>query len=323
MTMQLQNLKSQFDSQGYFVLEGLLDQASIIEPLKAEYAELLDSLIDRWTQTGALSKLPDELDFYDKLKACYEQGCDWFQPMDISLPGDVITADTPMHFGPAVFDMITYAPLLDVVEQIIGPEITSNPIQHVRLKPPSTNLSDTEIRPHITATDWHQDRGVTHDEADETDMVTVWIAVNDATIDNGCLQVIPRDYDEAYSDKLLPHCAKTQTAIADGFINLDAAISLPVRSGSVILLHPLTAHSSLANQSDRFRWSFDIRFNRTGQPTGRSHFPDFVARSKANPQDELKDWQTWQQLWFDARAHLTTQPHTPIHRWTADAPFCA
>lgn len=321
--MHTQSLKEQFDKQGYLVLENLFDKPSIIDPVKAEYEALLDTLIDKWIKTGGLSTLPDDFDFYDKLKACYEQGCDWFQPMDISLPADEITADTPMHFGPAVFDLITYAPLLDVVEQIIGPEITSNPIQHVRLKPPSIHLSEDEIRAHITATDWHQDRGVTHDEADQTDMVTVWIAISDATPDNGCLQVIPRDHNEAYSDRLLPHCAKSQTAIADGFIDLNAALPLPVKSGSVILLHPLTAHSSLANQSDRFRWSFDIRFNRTGQPTGRSHFPEFIARSRATPSNELRDWRLWRQLWQDARTHLTTQPHTPLHRWSSDAPFCA
>ena len=321
--MPNQDLRDQFNTQGYLVIEELFDQAAIMKPIRAEYESLLNGLIQDWQAAGVLPKLPADYDFYDKLKACYEQGCDWFQPMDISLPADEITADTPMHFGPAVFDMVTYAPLLDIVEQIIGPEITSNPIQHVRLKPPSVNLAQDEIRAHITATDWHQDRGVTHDEADETDMVTVWIAVNDATEENGCLQVIPRDHDDAYSDKLLPHCAKSQTAIADGFIDLGKAISLPVPSGSVILLHPLTAHSSLANQSDRFRWSFDIRFNRTGQPTGRSHFPDFIARSKANPSDELRDWRQWRQLWIDARTHLTTQAHTPLHRWSSDAPFCA
>ena len=321
--MPNQDLRDQFNTQGYLVIEELFDQAAIMKPIRAEYESLLNGLIQDWQAAGVLPKLPADYDFYDKLKACYEQGCDWFQPMDISLPADEITADTPMHFGPAVFDMVTYAPLLDIVEQIIGPEITSNPIQHVRLKPPSVNLAQDEIRAHITATDWHQDRGVTHDEADETDMVTVWIAVNDATEENGCLQVITRDHDDAYSDKLLPHCAKSQTAIADGFIDLGKAISLPVPSGSVILLHPLTAHSSLANQSDRFRWSFDIRFNRTGQPTGRSHFPDFIARSKANPSDELRDWRQWRQLWIDARTHLTTQAHTPLHRWSSDAPFCA
>ena len=61
----------------------------------------------------------------------------------------------------------------------------------MRIKPPSTDLHGDEIRAHITATDWHQDRAVGHAEADQTNMVTVWCAISDATVENGCLQVIP------------------------------------------------------------------------------------------------------------------------------------
>ena len=51
-----------------------------------------------------------------------------------------------MHFGPAVFDLVTVPALLDLAEDLIGPEITSNPIQHVRIKPPSDALQSDEIR---------------------------------------------------------------------------------------------------------------------------------------------------------------------------------
>ena len=308
-----------FEQNGYLVVEDVFDQKSLLDPVRAEYAKLLDRLIADWQASGTLDTLPDGLDFYDKLKHCYLAGCDWFQPMDISLPADEIQPDTPMHFGPAVFNMVTHKRLLDIAESLIGPEITSNPIQHVRLKPPVPELRHDEVRAHIAATDWHQDRGVAHDEADSTDMITVWIAVSDATEDNGCLQVVPQDRKAG----LLPHCSKTQTAIADGFIDLSKAKPLPVRSGGVVIFHPLTPHSSLNNHSDAFRWSFDIRFNKTGQPTGRAHFPEFVARSRKNPETELRDWQEWRRLWEDARARLSGAPHIPIHRWSSDAPYCA
>jgi ectoine hydroxylase-related dioxygenase (phytanoyl-CoA dioxygenase family) len=208
---------------------------------------------------------------------------------------------------------------LDVVESLIGPELTSNPIQHVRIKPPATDLQRDEVRAHITATDWHQDRAVAHEEADTTRMVTVWIAVTDATVENGCLQVQPL----TQAQDMLPHCPRTQTGIADGFIDETQAVPLPVKAGGVVLFHPLTPHASLVNRTDGFRWSFDIRYNVTGEPTGRSHFPDFVARSRSRPDTELRDWRVWQQMWEEARARLSKAPHIPIHRWTSDAPFCA
>ena len=298
-----------FEKDGYLVVEDVLSDR--LPALRAEYAELLDRLCDKWGVTGD--------SFEQKLIKAYRAGHDWFQPMDISLPGDRIYADTPFHIGPAVFDFMTAPALLDIVESLIGPEITSNPIQHVRIKPPATDLRDDEIRAHITATDWHQDRAVGLEEADETDMITCWAAVTDATVENGCLQVQPF----SGVPEMLPHCAKKQTAIADAFIDEDGAVPLPVKAGGVVLFHPLVQHGSLVNRTQGIRWSFDLRFNKTGQPTGRAHFPDFVARSEAAPETVLRDWRGYQAMWENARAKLAAQPHIDIHRWQSNAPYCA
>lgn len=300
-----------FNRDGYLVVPDVVPQG-ILDRVRAEYAGLLDDLYARWA-------LPPAKGFDEKLISAYRAGRDWFQPMDISLPGDRIEADTPMHFGPAVFDMVTHERLLDLAEDLLGPEITSNPIQHVRIKPPTPDLRDDEVRAHITATDWHQDRAVALEEADQTDMITVWLAVTDATVENGCLKVQPY----SGTPEILPHCPKTQTAIADAFIDEDGAVPLPVPSGGAVIFHPLVPHASLPNHSNGIRWSFDLRFNKSGQPTGRSHFPDFVARSRAAPHTELRDWRVWRTMWEDARARLAEKPHIDIHRWQSDAPFCA
>ncbi len=297
-----------FETHGYLVVENILD-AAILDPVRREYHALLGDLCAGW---GI-----DEDSFEDNLIAAYRAGHDWFQPMDISLPGDRIRADTPMHFGPAVFNMVTAPRLLDMVQCLIGPEITSNPIQHVRIKPPERTLNADEIRAHVGGTDWHQDRAVALEDADETDMITVWLAVTDATVENGCLQVIGNE------NRLLPHCPQKQTAIAPGLIDTSRATPLPVKAGGAVIFHPMTPHASLPNLSDGIRWSFDLRFNVTGQPTGRAHFPEFVARSKAHPERELRDWRQWKSLWEAARARLAEEPHVDIHRWSADAPACA
>ena len=307
-----------FETEGYLVVPDLMP-TNICEQVNTEYTDLLNSLYEGWFAEGLVQTPGGELDFWGKLLSAYQAGCDYFQPMDISLPGDRIIADTPFHIGPAVFNMLTAVPLLDVVEQLIGPELTSNPIQHVRLKPPSVKLDLAEARAHITATDWHQDRAVALEDADQTDMVTVWLAMTDATVENGCLQVQP----QTSGQTILPHCARTQTGIADGFLNESSAVPLPVKAGRAVLFHLLTPLASLTNITDGFRWSFDIRFNATGQPTGRSHFPDFVVRSRAHPETELSDWRVCKAQWEEARARLAAVPHIDIHRWSADTPYCA
>ena len=301
-----------FQTNGFLVVENVLEP-EILQAVRQEYVALLDGLLETWGLARELAGAS----FQDKLTTAYAKGLDWFQPMDISLPGDRILADSPMHIGPAVFDMITSPRLLDMVQDLIGPEITSNPIQHVRIKPPERTLNKDEIRAHVGGTDWHQDRAVALDDADQTDMVTVWLAVTDATVDNGCLQVIPSKHD------LLPHCPQRQTAIADGFIDKSRAEPLPVKAGGVVLFHPMTPHASLPNVSDGIRWSFDLRFNKTGQPTGRSHFPEFVARSQSDPGSVLGDWRVWKQMWEETRARLAARDHINNHRWSADAPVCA
>jgi ectoine hydroxylase-related dioxygenase (phytanoyl-CoA dioxygenase family) len=306
-----------FERDGYLVVEDVLGP-DILDPVRAEYADLLDRLYAGWRAGGRVGA-PVTDDFWGKLLTAYRAKCDWFQPMDISLPGERIAADTPMHFGPAVFDMVIAPRLLDLVQDLIGPEITSNPIQHVRIKPPSVDLEPDEVRAHITATDWHQDRAVALQEADATQMITVWLAVTDATVENGCLQVLPR---QGIQD-MLPHCPKTQTGIADGFVDEAKAVPLPVRAGGAVIFHPLTPHASLVNRTGGFRWSFDLRYHVTGQNSGRTHFPEFVARSRAAPETELRDWRIWRRMWQDARARLAQTPHIDIHRWTSDAPYCA
>jgi phytanoyl-CoA hydroxylase len=310
--------KDFFDAQGYLVIEDVLDQKTVMDPVREEYTALLGGLYAGWHAEGRVPS-PEGLDFHGKLLTAYRAGCDWFQPMDISLPGGEIGPDTPFHFGQAVLDMITSPGLLDVAESLLGPEITSNPIQHVRIKPPAADLRTDEVRAHITATDWHQDRGVTHESADGTRMITVWIAVSDATPENGCLVVQPG----RHKGELLPHCEKKQIGIPDQFIDRRAATALPVRSGGIVIFHPQTPHASLVNRTQQFRWSFDIRFNVTGQPTGRDHFPSFVARSRANPDLELRDARTWRMMWEETRARLAAQPHIFLYRWDSSAPVCA
>ncbi|MDU8942072.1 phytanoyl-CoA dioxygenase family protein [Ovoidimarina sediminis] len=303
-----------FRRHGYLVIEDALDER-VLEPLRSEYHGLMDRLYATW---AAEATLPDAESFEEKLIAAYQAGFDWFQPMDISLPGDRIEADTPMHLGAAVFDLVTAPEILDIVEDIIGPEITSNPIQHVRIKPPSGMLAADEVRAHVGGTDWHQDRAVALQSADLTDMMTVWVAITDATIENGCLQVAPR-----LADKILPHCPYRQTAIARGFVDESAGVPLPVRAGGIVLIDPMLPHASLENRSDGIRWSFDLRYSRTGQPTGRDHFPDFIARSAESPGTELRDWQVWKIMWETARENLAATPHIDIHRWSSSSPVCA
>ena len=305
----------QFERQGYLVVPDLVP-ADILDAVRREYIDLMDEIYAEWQAEGRIGE-PITPDFWGKLLTAYRAGLDWFEPMDISLPSGPIAPDSRFHYGPAVFNMLTCRELLDVAESLLGPELMSNPIQHVRIKPPAVDLKDGEDRPELAGTAWHQDRGVTYAVADRTRMITVWIAVTDATVENGCLIVEPK------AQELLPHCPQLQTSIVADFLKPAEATPVPVKAGSIIILHPLTPHASLDNRTQGFRWSFDIRYHATGEPSGRDWFPSFVARSRSAPETEIHDWRAVHRMWEEARDKLALEPHIPIHRWRSDSPYCA
>ncbi len=264
-----------------------------------------------------------DLPFAERLVPIYrETGRTFAQHFDFSLPQQDIADDTPLWLGPAGFAALVNPRLLDVVECVIGPEIYSNPVQHVRIKPPTASLTsgpDGGALVHLTA--WHQDNGVVLPTADDTDMMTIWFSLTDASVESGCLQVIP----SSHRDGIHTHCFSPYgMRIPDDELALDQALPVPTRRGDALLLDKRTCHGSLPNVSDRLRCSFDVRYNPIDQATAREQFPGFVARSRRAPESALTDPGAWLALWHDARARLAAAAEPPVfHRWDADDPLCA
>jgi phytanoyl-CoA hydroxylase len=313
----------QFEAEGYVVVRGLLDPRTIIEPILAEYEELLDQQCRLMHAQGKLSATYDDLPFPERMIRLYsETGQIFAQPFDISLPQSGVTADTPIHLGPAVFGLLTAPALLDAVESLIGPEIVSNPVQHVRIKPPQRHLAGT-VGALVGKTAWHQDQGVVLPEADATTILTVWTPLTPATIENGCLTVIPG----SHRGELATHCPSNRESpdlhIPAALLHSDGVVPLPMEPGDVLFMHRRTQHASLENRSDHVRWSFDLRYNPVGQPTGRPNFPHFVARSQADPDSVLHEPEEWAALWIEARDRLAGVTTAPYNRWNNAAPVCA
>lgn len=313
--------------EGYLVVEGVLDVERDLRPVVVEYEQLLDGLCREWHAAGRLRSAYADLPFGKRLsRALAETGERYERHVDFALPQAGITLETPIHLGPAVFHMLTSPRLLDVVEPFVGPEIVCNPIHHTRIKLPQREIPEDRWNSHTAATDWHQDQGVALPEQDESDVLTVWLPVTEATVENGCLEVIPR----SHAGDLAHHCLVTPRKkglhIPDEYLAPGQPLALPMRPGDVLLMHRRTMHASLPNESDDIRWSMDLRYNPTGQPTGRPAFPPFLARSRRHPEAVLRDPQRWAQLWLDTRARLAGLPAgewPPFNRWSTDSELCA
>ncbi len=311
----------QFERDGYLVVENLFDPATAIEPVIAEYHGVLDRLAEELYLAGETTSTYAELPFSERLiEICKESGRVHAQYFDFSLPKGNVKPDTPFWAGPAVFRMLRNEQLLDAVESLIGPEVYSNPVQHVRLKPPESICPKREDgRVQLGKTPVHQDNGVVTPDADETEMLTVWFPLWDTTVKNGCLCVWPGSHKHG----LLDHCPTPTGLRVPGKLLSGKAVSLPMKQGSALFMHRRTLHASHANHSDAIRWSFDLRYNPIGQPTGRDMFPGFVARSRQQPESELHEPQQWHQLWEDTRDRLAAYDPGSFDRWHADSLACA
>ncbi|MDA1256990.1 MAG: phytanoyl-CoA dioxygenase family protein [Chloroflexi bacterium] len=328
MTALTEQQLEQFHREGYLLVEDLFDPAEVLDPMIDEYEGVLDRLAYELHESGAIQSRYENLEFGERVTQVYrDSGKVHAGYFDFSLPQKGIKYDTPMWHGPRVFDALSNPDIVDVAESILGHEVFSNPVQHVRIKPPEKLVPINPDTGHVQlgATPWHQDNGVINAEADESDILTVWFPVWDADEEAGCLQVVPR----SHNDGLLTHCPSGAgnkgfgMEIPDALFDVERAVPVPMKRGSVLLLTSRTCHNSLSNNSDRIRWSLDLRYNPIGQATGRAAFPGFVARSKEAPETELHDAEEWARIWRDARFHLAQQADPVYNRWNSDDPACA
>ena len=123
MVTASKTLTEQFADQGFVKVEGVLDPKTVLDPIIEEYHGVLDSLAAELFDDGKISSEFPDLPFDERLIKIYQEtGQAHNQYFDFSLPFQGVGPDTPFWAGPAVFNAFTNERLLDVVEQLIGPE---------------------------------------------------------------------------------------------------------------------------------------------------------------------------------------------------------
>lgn len=84
------------------------------------------------------------------------------------------------------------------------------------------------------------------------DHVTVWIALDEATPENGCMNVVPG----AHRDGILGHEAveyDTDIVIAERDFDRDDAVPVPMEAGDALFSHCLLPHYTAPNTTERWR----------------------------------------------------------------------
>ena len=296
-----------FERDGFLAIDRLVDPADLQE-IEAEYEQLLDRLADELFAQGSITDRFASLSFGDRYSRIIAGYPELHRFFNVSLPLLNEGADPEtfhMHSGPAVFNLMRHPRVLDVVEAVIGPEIYSSPVQQMRMKPPESYVhSDLKGHSNVGATTWHQDIVALLPEADDTQQLTVWLAITEATVENGCLASVPASHREGPK----VHCSNLAIAsepqVPGKIMDGRESVPLPVKKGGAVLFHKMNVHRALPNRSNALRWSMDLRYHPIGQASGRPAFPGFVARSRKDPASELRDPAAWAASWDEARDNI-------------------
>lgn len=146
-----------------------------------------------------------------------------------------------------IWDLCTNDAILDVVEDILGPDIICW-ASHYFCKLPN----DPKEVP------WHQDAPYWH--LSPTRTVTAWLAIDDADEENSAMRFIPGSHRSGY----IEHGDSHDSAILDLEIPNPDEIGEPVsndlRAGQISLHADTLAHGSLPNKSNRRRCGLTIRY---------------------------------------------------------------
>jgi len=160
--------------------------------------------------------------------------------------------------------------LLDIAEKFIGPNIALF-ASHYFSKPPHDGL------PVL----WHQDGS--YWPLDPCEVVTLWLAVDDSTPENGCLRVLPGTHRLEFQE----HVRETsiENVLSSGIAGIDesAAVDVILKAGSVSVHHPNLIHGSNANTSDKRRCGLTIRYIPTSTRITKPIGAPFLIRGEAVP----------------------------------------
>jgi ectoine hydroxylase-related dioxygenase (phytanoyl-CoA dioxygenase family) len=100
---------------------------------------------------------------------------------------------------------------------------------------------------------WHQDE--IYIPTRDRSLIGAWIALDDATIDNGCLWVIPGSHRTGYLYPQRKHNRTDEWDYGSESYGFDAApaVPVPVRAGTVVFFNGYLLHASYRNRTETYR----------------------------------------------------------------------
>ena len=149
-----------------------------------------------------------------------------------------------------VYDVVTNSRILDVIQDLLGDTVILRH-SHFFVKLPGDGKRVS----------WHQDSS--YWPLSRSKVVSAWLAIDDSTIENGAMQVIPGSHKAAqiaFHDSEPEENNVLSQTVRDADRYGDAPVSLVLKAGEMSLHSDWTLHGSDVNQSEQRRCGLAMRF---------------------------------------------------------------
>ncbi len=160
--------------------------------------------------------------------------------------------DTPHFRDPRLFEFLMADEVLDLVEPVIGPNIALWS-SHFISKEPLTGR----------ATPWHEDSAYWKGRFDRLDqIVTVWLAIDPADEENGCMRVIPGTHKNGFSEYESTDITNNtfSSQIRADLIDETRSVYFELQANQCSLHDSRIIHGAKANTSSRRRCGYTMRY---------------------------------------------------------------
>lgn len=168
-------------------------------------------------------------------------------PADPPVVESVLAVHFPHWVSDVVADMVTHEGIADVLARITGAHL---PFWDGRVKCMQSMLFAKP--PGLPGQAWHQDERYipTRDRS----LIGVWIALDDADDENGCLRVLPRSHRDGRLYPLRDHGRPDEFDPGEEAHGFDESIGggevlVPAKAGDVVFFNGYLLHRSKRNRS--------------------------------------------------------------------------
>jgi ectoine hydroxylase-related dioxygenase (phytanoyl-CoA dioxygenase family) len=150
----------------------------------------------------------------------------------------------PVKYAPELQDILLKANAMSVAQQLQGPSVEAQG-EFAIMKPPQMGAPAP----------WHQDEAYWKEEL-EYNSISIWVPLQEATMENGCMQFIP----QSHKGDVLPHHPIGHDPRIHG-LEVDAcdassAVACPLPAGGATIHHCRTLHYTGPNRSSGMRRAY-------------------------------------------------------------------